>query len=537
MAPSKREECHSILGPDSGDYPKIIVERRESACEDIDNNNTDDKSNSIENKQHPGLYTSNSKGVFAQCLVSGAVLLLAAGGGMPIGYSAILLPQLANENGSMHVDSELGSWIASVHSLATPIGSLTSGPLLDAIGRRGSLQFSGVPLFLGWFVMGFARNIPCLLVGRIILGLGVGLMAVPAQILLGEMTDPGLRGTLTAGVLAFYCFGILLVYGLGASFNWDIVAFSSAALPLAALISLILIPESPPWLIKKKRSEKARKALLWLRGGNEKQVETEILIMEARVKADQARISSDLSFCERITTAITTLADPGVFKPLMIINIFNVLQLISGTYIVVFYAVDIVHDIGGDNINTYLAAVITAAIRLLFSLVSSVLLLRMGRRSLGMLSALGTSITSLTLATYIFIKDESSMDIYVVGIFLLLYVAASTMGLMTLPGLMMAELLPLRARGIAGGCNFFVFNFLIFVSTKLFPTVKEATGITGVFLIFGAAAFLEAIFIYLALPETKNCTLQDIEDYFQEDNLLWITRPRERKGEPFIPKT
>ncbi|XP_017878764.1 facilitated trehalose transporter Tret1-2 homolog isoform X2 [Ceratina calcarata] len=515
MAPPEREECHySILGSNAN-YANVITPRRESVCENVDNNNTDGKSNSLENKQESGHYSSNSKGVFAQCLVSGSVLLLAAGGGMPIGYSAILLPQLAKENGTMHVDSDLGSWIASVHSLATPIGSLTSGPLLDAIGRRGSLQFSGVPLFLGWFFMGFARNIPCLLVGRIILGFGVGLMAVPSQVLLGEMSDPRLRGTMTAGVLAFYCFGILLVYGLGASFNWDIVAFCSAALPLAALISLILIPESPAWLIKKKRSEKARKALLWLRGGNEKQVESEMLIMEAREKADQARTAINLSFCERITSAITTLGDPSVFKPLMIINIFNVFQLMSGTYIVVFYAVDIVHDTCGDSINTYLAAVITAAIRLLFSSVSSVLLLKMGRRSVGLLSALGTSITSLTLAVYMMINDESSMDIYVVGMFLLLYVAISTMGLMMLPGLMMAELLPLRARGIGGGSNFFLFNFFIFVSTKLFPTVKDAIGIIGVFSIFGTSAFLEAIFIYLVLPETKNCTLQEIEDYFQ----------------------
>lgn len=71
---------------------------------------------------------------------------------------------------------------ASVHSLATPIGSLVSGALLDEIGRRGSLQFSAVPLCIGWFIMGFAKNIPCLLVGRVVLGFSVGSMAVPAQV-------------------------------------------------------------------------------------------------------------------------------------------------------------------------------------------------------------------------------------------------------------------------------------------------------------------------------------------------------------------
>lgn len=86
--------------------------------------------------------------------------------------------------------------------------------------------------------------------------------------------------------------------------------------------------------------------------------------------------------------------------------------------------------------------------------------------------------------------------------------------------------------------------------------VSDAVGITGIFAIFGISALLEAIFVYVALPETKNRTLQEIEDYFQvwcilrfyfdpaystvcyliktiniyfplqQDNLLWITRSR-----------
>ncbi|KAK9298249.1 hypothetical protein QLX08_008337 [Tetragonisca angustula] len=496
------EESHSMLRYHSVDHAKAI--RLENVCEDIENNNTQDKNQNFDDKHDVIHYSSNSKGIFAQCLVSGAVLLLAAGGGMPIGYSAILLPQLIEENGTMHVDRELGSWIASVHSLATPIGSLVSGALLDEIGR-------------------------------VILGFSVGSMAVPAQVILGEMADPKLRGFLTGGTLAFYCLGILIIYALGACFTWNIVAFCGSILPVIALIALILIPESPVWLVRRKKFNKARKVLLWLRGGNMQQVNAEMGILEARMKTDLARIATNMSWFEKISCVVSTLLDSGVFKPLTIINIFNILQLISGTFVIIFYAVNLIEDIGGGNINNYLAAVITAVTRLLFSSVASVLLLKMSRRYLGMFSALGTGFTSLILAGYLLIKKESSIDIYVIGIFLLLYVAASSVGLMIFPGLMVAELLPQRARGIGGGCNFFFFNLLIFIVTKIFPTVNDAVGITGVFIIFGISALLEAIFIYVALPETKNCTLQEIEDYFQQDNLLWITRSRERRNnEPFV---
>lgn len=71
---------------------------------------------------------------------------------------------------------------ASVHSLATPVGSLLSGPLLDAIGRRGSLQLSAIPLCVGWLIIGFSRSVITILIGRVVCGLSVGLMSVPAQV-------------------------------------------------------------------------------------------------------------------------------------------------------------------------------------------------------------------------------------------------------------------------------------------------------------------------------------------------------------------
>lgn len=75
------------------------------------------------------------------------------------------------------------------------------------------------------------------------------------------------------GSFGAYCAGILLVYAFGASFNWDIVAFYAIILPIAAFIALCLVPESPAWLIRRKKIDKAKKALLWLRGGNIEQVE------------------------------------------------------------------------------------------------------------------------------------------------------------------------------------------------------------------------------------------------------------------------
>ncbi|KAL0116793.1 hypothetical protein PUN28_010010 [Cardiocondyla obscurior] len=523
------EEGRAMMGYNSLKMNSLDIE--------YNNNNNNVKSEkNVFDKRESAAALFNSKGVLAQCLVTGAVLLVATGAGIPIGYSAVLLPQLFENNSTLHVTSETGSWIASIHSLATPIGSLLSGPLLDTVGRRGCLQLSTIPLCVGWLIIGLSKSVTPILVGRVICGLSVGFMAVPAQVLVGETAYPSLRGFLVVGSFAAYCAGILLVYALGATFDWHTVAFYAIILPAVALVALCLIPESPAWLIRRKKIEQAKKALLWLRGGNVDQMTAEFEVLDASIKADLARKSVNNSLIKKISSAISTVRDPGVLKPLIIINVFNALQLSCGTYIVVFYAVNMIKDMGESNVDNYVAAVITAVIRFIFSLVSCVLLLKMGRRVLGIVSALGTSLASLFLAGYLIAKkEESSADVYVLTVCLLVYVAANTVGLLTLPGLMTGELMPLRARGVGGGCIFFIFNLLLFFMIKCFPWVNSQVGVTGIFIIFGVFSLLEAIFIYLALPETKDCTLQEIEDYFQESNFLWITRTKSKRKETHVP--
>ncbi|XP_018394004.1 PREDICTED: facilitated trehalose transporter Tret1-2 homolog [Cyphomyrmex costatus] len=523
MALNLSEEERAMMGYTSIENPS------DAENNNVNNNNVKNEKR-VSNEKKSTVQYSNSKGVLAQCLVTGAVLLVATGGGMPIGYSAVLLPQLSEENSTLHVDRETGSWIAAVHSLATPIGSLLSGPFLDAIGRRGCLQLSVIPLCIGWLIIGLSRNVTTILVGRVICGLSVGFLAVPAQVLVGETAYPSLRGFLVVGSFGAYCAGILLVYALGASFNWDIVTFYAIILPIAAFIALCLVPESPVWLIRRKKIDKAKKALLWLRGGDIEQMLAEVELLDTSIKADLAKKPVNTSLTKKISSAMSTIRDPGVLKPLIIINVFNMLQLSSGTYIIVFYAVDMVKDIGNGNIDNYLAAVVTAFIRFIFSIVSCTLLLKMGRRTLGIISALGTSLASLILAGYLIARKEgSSVDVYVLAVCLLFYVGSNTMGLLTLPGLMIGELMPLRARGIGGGCIFFIFNLFLFFLTKYFPLVNDLVGTTGIFALFGIFSLLEAIFIYLALPETKDRTLQEIEEYFQQSNFLWITRTKTKR--------
>lgn len=220
------------------------------------------------------------------------------------------------------------------------------------------------------------------------------------------------------------------------------------------------------------------------------------------------------------------LLKPQILKPLVIVNIFNLLQVFSGTYIVVFYAVDIIQHMGDSSIDKFLAAVLTSGVRFLFSIVASALLAVVGRRPLSLVSGVGTAATAIALGTFMYVHVPDSAG-SIPAVLVLLYVAANTVGFMILPGVMLGELYPAKVRGLAGGLTFMVFHLALFGTTKMFPVIKHAVGLHGVFWIFGVWSLIACVFLYLTLPETKGRTLNQIEDYFLEKNVLWITRDKE----------
>ncbi|EDW04328.1 GH12949 [Drosophila grimshawi] len=101
---------------------------------------------------------------------------------MPIGYSAVLLPQLSSNSTEVPITVSTGSWIASVHSLATPIGSLMSGPLADYLGRRKTLLVSAIPLFFGWSTMAMSNSVKAIIFARFLCGFATGILGGPGQV-------------------------------------------------------------------------------------------------------------------------------------------------------------------------------------------------------------------------------------------------------------------------------------------------------------------------------------------------------------------
>ncbi|XP_055708787.1 facilitated trehalose transporter Tret1-2 homolog isoform X2 [Phlebotomus papatasi] len=439
---------------------------------------------------------------------------------MPIGYSAVLLPQLSNTTDPLMMGVEMASWVASIHSAATPIGSFTSGPTMDRCGRRTALLISIIPLVGGWTCIALASSHVWLLIGRILAGIAVGLISAPVQVYIAEISEPRLRGVLIGAPFVAYSIGILLIYGLGYALHWRTVAWCAIILPSISFVAVIFAPETPTWLIRHNRTLKAASALSFLRGDEEK-AKRELQQLTQRYERERAFMTVS---SERF---VNILKRKSVLKPLVIINAFNMLQVFSGVYLVIFYAVDIIREFGGNVVSAGMAAVLTAAVRLVFTFIYCFLLMYTRRRMMGIVSGLGSGISATALAIIFFAipnsEDMSTAMRCFCAVLLITYIGCST-GYMVMPGIMVGELLPAKVRGQVAGYIFCLFNIGIFVLAKAYPLISDSLKTSGLFLIFGIASLLGVILLHFMLPESKGQTLGAIEDYFMQNPWLWSKR-------------
>jgi MFS family permease len=209
------------------------------------------------------------------------------------------------------------------------------------------------------------------------------------------------------------------------------------------------------------------------------------------------------------------------------------IQIISGTYLLIFYAVDIIHAGTGDGfgVDRFLAAVITASVRLLFGIATCFLLKRIGRRPMLLMAGSLQAISALSVGMFLYTKNIiNTTDIEfpeckpIIIASILAFVATNTCSYFALPGTAMTELLPVQIRRYAGVYILAGTSLVVFVTTKFFPWLIDLIGMHGVFGFWGATTAVGTFIMYLLLPESIGNSPVQIENYFRKPNVMWVGR-------------
>ncbi|CAH1977797.1 unnamed protein product [Acanthoscelides obtectus] len=262
--------------------------------------------------------------------------------------------------------------------------------------------------------------------------------------------------------------------------------------------------ESPSWLAKKNRQEEAQHAFHLCRGCSD-DAEKELNIILQRQEAEK---DIKISFKE--------LAIPEFWKPLVIIVVYIVANQWVGVNAITFYTVEIMKDTIGDGLDEYLAMLLVDAVRVIMSVIACILLRNCTRRSLALISGVGTFVSLFTLSFLTFFSKmypEFSLN-WVPAFCLFLYIAAISIGFVPLPWAPIGELFPLKFRSIGSRIWSFMAYTAFFSVVKTSPGMFRSIGSSGT-LVYGIVPLLGTIFVAFFLLETRGKPLHEIEQVFK----------------------
>jgi SP family facilitated glucose transporter-like MFS transporter 8 len=201
-----------------------------------------------------------------------------------------------------------------------------------------------------------------------------------------------------------------------------------------------------------------------------------------------------------------------------------------------YYSVDVISKTRPAEtqiMDDYSTNIIVSGVRVITVLISTVLTLRAGRRTLAMISGIMSSLSALCLGIILSLSNTKfgspispQTEAYVTFALIAIYAGGMSFGFFALPSIMIGETQPSHIRGFACGYIYTMNDFLLGGFLKMYPWMSSTLQIHGLFLFFGISCTICTIFVYFFLPETQGLTLQQIEDYFQQPNIMWTTRHR-----------
>ena len=391
-----------------------------------------------------------------------------------------------------------GTFIMSMALWGTVIGALFGGIPSERLGRKKTLFIIGVLYLLSALGSAFAPDPYTFSFSRFIGGLGVGASSVAAPIYISEISTASERGRLVASYQFNIVLGILIAYisNYLVGMYFDEYAWrwmlGVEAIPAAVYTFLVMgVPESPRWLALRKKDDAG--AIKLLKQLNPKENAKALL--------------------ETIKGSVGTSGDAAFFSrkyrfPILLAFLLAFFNQLSGINFVLYYAPRIFEQAGIAAADVLGASIPLGIVNLVFTMLGMYLIDRVGRRQLMYYGSFGYIFSLLGVSWGFYTGAEASIVVAFVSAF----IAAHAVGQGAVIWVFISEIFPNKVRDYGmslGSGTHWVFAALI---TLITPTVLSTFSGETIFIFFAGMMCLQLLFVWLVMPETKNRSLEELED-------------------------
>ncbi|MED6145513.1 hypothetical protein PIB30_025983 [Stylosanthes scabra] len=354
------------------------------------------------------------------------------------------------------------------------IGSLFSGWIADAVGRRRAFQLCALPLIIGASMSAATNNLFGMLVGRLFVGTGLGLGPPVVALYVTEVSPAFVREIS----------------------GWWRVCFWASIIPAASLaLGMVFCAESPHWLYKQGRITEA-------------EAEFERLLGASEAKFAMSELSKVDRGDDADTVKLSELVRGRHFKVVFIGSTLFALQQLSGINAVFYFSSTVFKSAG---VPSGLANGCIGIANLAGSLISMVLMDKLGRKVLLFWSFFSMAIAMMVQAVGAssIVSNTGALYLSVGG--MLLFVFTFALGAGPVPSLLLPEIFPSRIRAKAMAFCMSVHWVINFFVGLLFLRLLEKLGAQLLYSIFATFCVLAVIFVKRNVIETKGKSLHEIE--------------------------
>ncbi|TVU16615.1 hypothetical protein EJB05_40188, partial [Eragrostis curvula] len=417
----------------------------------------------------------------------------------------------------LHINEVQQELLVGCLTFVSLFGCLAAGRTSDAIGRKWTIGLAAAVFQAGAAIMTFAPSFAVLMAGRLLAGIGIGFAVMVAPVYISEISPATTRGSFASFPEIFGSLGILLGYvsnlvfaGLPDNINWRVM-FAAGVVPSVSIVFvLMVIPESPRWLVMQSRAAEARAVLIKVTDGEE---EAEARLAEIEDAARVTAVSGEAVWRE-------LLRPSPVIRRMLVTGLgVQFLQQITGIDALVYYSPTVFRNAGMTTERQLLAATVAVGFsKTAFIVVAIVLVDRIGRKPLLYVSTAGITACLAALAATLSLLDRGALPGgAAIGLAVLTvcgFMAFFSVGIGPVNMVLSSEIYPLRLRAQAVGLGVALNRMTSGAVAMSFLSICGAVSVAGAFAAFAAVSALSVVFVHRFVPETSGKTLEQIESLF-----------------------
>ncbi len=401
------------------------------------------------------------------------------------------------------------------------LGAFIAGRLADSIGRRMVMMLAAILFLLSALASGAAGSALVLAIARFFAGAAVGAASVLSPAYISEVTPASIRGRLSSvqqvmiigGLTGAFLANYFLAQAAGSSLGafwlgypaWRWMFWVQAAPALLFLLTLLIIPESPRFLVAKGRMAEAENVMTRLFGA---------ATAAAKVQEIRASLARDHA------PKLSDLNDPatGKWRKIVWIGIgLAVFQQLVGINVVFYYGAVLWQAVGFSEADALKINILSGALSILSCLAAIGLIDSIGRKPLLLIGSVGMAVT-LGILTWCFSvgtfadghltlpEGVGTIALFAANVYVIFF----NFSWGPVMWVMLGEMFPNQIRGsglaVAGAAQWLA-NFAISFS---FPWLAANIGLPVTYGFYTACAFLSVIFVMKMVYETKGRELEDM---------------------------